>query len=50
MPSISSAGYSRVEPVAPLPIGRLVRVRMRRQQVLNRKDLQLSVVLDESIP
>jgi transcriptional regulator with XRE-family HTH domain len=41
--------YSRVEPVAPGMIGRLVRVRMRRQQVLNREDLQLSVVLDESI-
>jgi len=41
--------YSRVEPVAPGMIGRMVRVRMRRQQVLNRDDLQLSVVLDESI-
>jgi transcriptional regulator with XRE-family HTH domain len=41
--------YSRVEPVAPGMIGRLVRVRMRRQQVLNRDDLHLSVVLDESI-
>jgi transcriptional regulator with XRE-family HTH domain len=41
--------YSRVEPVAPGMIGRLVRVRMRRQQVLDREDLQLSVVLDESI-
>ena len=30
-------------------IGRLVRVRMRRQQVLDRDGLQLSVVLDESI-
>ena len=30
-------------------IGRLVRVRMRRQQVLNRDGLQLSVVLDESV-
>jgi len=43
------SSYSRVEPVAPGMIGRLVRVRMRRQQVLNREDLQLSVVLDESI-
>ena len=41
--------YSRVEPVAPGMVGRLVRVRMRRQQVLNRDELQLSVVLDESI-
>jgi transcriptional regulator with XRE-family HTH domain len=41
--------YSRVEPVAPGMIGRLVRVRMRRQQVLERDGLQLSVVLDESV-
>ena len=41
--------YSRVEPVAPGMIGRLVRVRMRRQQVLNRDGLELSVVLDESV-
>jgi transcriptional regulator with XRE-family HTH domain len=41
--------YSRVEPVAPGMVGRLVRVRQRRQQVLNREELQLSVVLDESI-
>ena len=41
--------YSRVEPVAPGMIGRLVRVRMRRQQVLNREGLQVSVVLDESV-
>ncbi len=43
------SSYSRVEPIAPGMIGRLVRVRMRRQQVLNRDDLQISVVLDESI-
>jgi transcriptional regulator with XRE-family HTH domain len=43
------ASYSRVEPITPGMIGRLVRVRMRRQQVLNREELQLSVVLDESI-
>ena len=43
------SSYSRVEPVAPGMIGRLVRVRMRRQQVLDREDLQLSVVLDESV-
>jgi transcriptional regulator with XRE-family HTH domain len=43
------SSYSRVEPVAPGMIGRLVRVRMRRQQVLDRDDLQLALVLDESI-
>jgi transcriptional regulator with XRE-family HTH domain len=43
------SSYSRVEPVAPGMIGRLVRVRMRRQQVLSREELQLSVVLDESV-
>jgi transcriptional regulator with XRE-family HTH domain len=41
--------YSRVEPVPPGMIGRLVRVRMRRQQVLDREGLRLSVVLDESV-
>jgi transcriptional regulator with XRE-family HTH domain len=41
--------YSRVEPIAPGMIGRLVRVRMQRQQVLLRDDLRLSVVFDESI-
>jgi len=41
--------YSRVEPVAPGMIGRMVRVRMRRQQVLDRDGLELSVVLDESV-
>jgi transcriptional regulator with XRE-family HTH domain len=41
--------YSRVEPIAPGMIGRMVRVRMRRQQVVDRGGLQLSVVLDESI-
>jgi transcriptional regulator with XRE-family HTH domain len=43
------SSYSRVEPVAPGMIGRQVRVRMQRQQVLARAGLQLSVVLDESI-
>jgi len=43
------SSYSRVEPVAPGMIGRMVRVRMRRQQVLDREDSQLQVVLDESI-
>jgi transcriptional regulator with XRE-family HTH domain len=42
-------GYSRVEPTPPAMIGRLVRVRLRRQQILDRDDLQMSVVLDESI-
>jgi len=42
--------YTRVEPIAPGMVERLVRVRMRRQQVLDRgPELQLSVVLDESI-
>ena len=43
------SSYGRVEPVPPGMIGRLVRVRMQRQQVLDRDGLQLLVVLDESI-
>jgi transcriptional regulator with XRE-family HTH domain len=43
------SSYSRIEPVAPGMIGRMVRVRLRRQQVLSREGLQLSVVLDESV-
>ncbi len=43
------SSYSRVEPIAPGMIGRMVRVRMRRQQILDRDGLQLSVVLDESV-
>jgi transcriptional regulator with XRE-family HTH domain len=43
------SSYSRVEPVAPGMIGRMVSVRMRRQQVLDREGLQMSVVLDESV-
>jgi len=43
------SGYRRVEPMAPGMIERAVRVRMRRQQVLDREGLQLSVVLDESV-
>jgi transcriptional regulator with XRE-family HTH domain len=43
------SSYSRVEPVPPGMIGRMVSVRLRRQQVLNREDLRLSVVLDESV-
>jgi transcriptional regulator with XRE-family HTH domain len=41
--------YSRVEPVTPGMVGRLVKVRMRRQQVLDREELRLTVVLDESV-
>ncbi|MGE5136261.1 MAG: helix-turn-helix domain-containing protein [Gemmatimonadota bacterium] len=44
------SAYSRIEPIPPSMIERQVRVRMRRQEVLNRSpELQLSVVLDESI-
>jgi transcriptional regulator with XRE-family HTH domain len=43
------SSYSRVEPVPPGMIGRLVNVRMRRQQILSREDRQLLVVLDESV-
>ena len=43
------SSYSRVEPVPPGMIGRLVNVRMRRQQILSREERQLSVVLDESV-
>jgi len=43
------SSYSRVEPIAPGMIGRMVKVRTRRQQVLNREGLALSIVLDESI-
>ena len=41
--------YDRVEPIAPSQVTRLVRVRMRRQQVLDRAALKISVVLDESV-
>lgn len=43
------SSYSRVEPIAPGMVGRLVKVRMRRQQVLNRSELNLWVIFDESI-
>jgi hypothetical protein len=43
------SSYSRVEPVAPGMIGRLVRVRMRRQQVLQRDGLSIQIALDESV-
>src|SRR5690348_1288094 len=42
--------YSRVEPITPRMIERMVRVRMQRQDVLRREPgVQLSVVLDESV-
>jgi len=43
------SSYSRIEPLPPGMIGRMVGVRLRRQQVLDREELQLSVVLDESV-
>jgi transcriptional regulator with XRE-family HTH domain len=43
------SSYSRVEPIAPGMVGRLVRVRLRRQQILDREEFQLSIVLDESV-
>jgi transcriptional regulator with XRE-family HTH domain len=43
------SSLSRIEPIPPGMVGRIVAVRMRRQQVLERKGLQLSVVLDESV-
>src|SRR6202035_799776 len=43
------SSYSRIEPMPPGMIGRMVSVRVRRQQVLDREDLRLSVVLDESV-
>ena len=43
------SSYGRVEPVTPGMVARLVKVRMRRQEVLNRDGLQLSVILDESV-
>lgn len=41
--------YDRVEPTAPSQVTRLVRVRMRRQQILERAALKISVVLDQSV-
>jgi transcriptional regulator with XRE-family HTH domain len=43
------SSYSRIEPLPPGMIGRMVSVRLRRQKVLDREDLRLSVVLDESV-
>jgi transcriptional regulator with XRE-family HTH domain len=43
------SSYSNVEPNPPSMIGRLVKVRMRRQQILDREEFRLSVVLDESV-
>ncbi len=42
--------YSRIEPNPPCETERLVRVRMRCQEVLNRTpELRLSVAVDESV-
>jgi transcriptional regulator with XRE-family HTH domain len=41
--------YDRVEPIPPSAVNRLVRVRLRRQQVLERSSLTVNIVLDESI-
>lgn len=42
--------YSQIEPVTPGMVDRLVRVRMRRQDIVNRESgLDLSVVIDESV-
>jgi transcriptional regulator with XRE-family HTH domain len=41
--------YDRVEPIAPSQVTRLVRVRMRRQNVLDRSALKVAVALDESV-
>jgi transcriptional regulator with XRE-family HTH domain len=43
------ASYDRVEPIAPSHVTRMVRVRMRRQQVLDRTGLKIGVVIDESV-
>ena len=44
------SSYSKVEPIAPGMIERLVKVRMQRQRVLSREEqVQLEVVLDESV-
>ena len=44
------SSYSKVEPNAPSMIERMVKVRMQRQQVLNREPaVKLSVVFDESV-
>jgi transcriptional regulator with XRE-family HTH domain len=44
------SSYNQVEPVAPGLVERMVKVRMRRQQVLEPEHgLQLSIVLDESV-
>ena len=44
------SSYSKVEPIAPGMIERLVKVRMQRQRVLSLEEqVQLEVVLDESV-
>jgi Domain of unknown function (DUF5753) len=43
------SGSDRVDRIAPGMVERLVGVRMRCQQILARKDVRLTVVLDESV-
>jgi hypothetical protein len=43
------SSLSRIEPIPPGMAGRMVAARMRRQEVLEREGLQLSVVLDKSV-
>jgi transcriptional regulator with XRE-family HTH domain len=44
------SSYTKIEPIAPGMIERLVRIRMRRQELLERKpESQLQIVLDESV-
>src|SRR5499427_3791154 len=44
------SSYSKVEPIAPGMIERMVKVRMQRQRVLSLEEqVQLEVVLDESV-
>jgi transcriptional regulator with XRE-family HTH domain len=43
------SSYGRVEPTPPSMVGRLVKVRMQRQMVLERAELNVSLVFDESI-
>src|SRR3984957_7336443 len=43
------SSYGRVEPTPPSMVGRLVKVRMQGQMVLERAELNVSLVFDESI-
>jgi Domain of unknown function (DUF5753) len=44
------SSYSQVEPITPRMVERIVKVRIKRQEVLDREPgLQLTVVLDESV-